>query len=71
MIAIFSRLSLPSGGLRAFLYGAAHVFDLGGTLLHERGRFGEGPRGDVVALRHDWDRALRGAWREYGQASER
>ena len=61
---------LRSPGVSAFLWGAGHVLDMGGTLARDRGRFGLGPRGDRLALQHDWARAANGAWRAYGQAPE-
>lgn len=70
MHRIFHRLHLQSPGISAFLWGAAHLLDMGGTLARDRGRFGMGPRGDALALRHDWARATDGAWRTYGQAPE-
>ena len=69
MNRIFHRLH-PRPGLSAFLWGAAHVLDMGGTLARNRGRFGMGSRGDVLALRHDFARAHHMAWRSYGQAQE-
>jgi hypothetical protein len=68
MNRIFDRLHLQRPGLQAFLWGAAHLLDMGGTLARDRGRFGMGPRGDRLALRHDWERAANGAWRAHGQA---
>ena len=70
MNGIFQRLRPPSGALSAILFGAAHAFDMGGTLAHERGRFARGPAGDLLALQNDWERAANGVWREYGQAPE-
>ena len=69
MNRIFHRLH-QSPRVSALLWGAAHVLDLGGTLVRDRGRFGMGPRGDVLALRHDVARANHMAWRAYGQAQE-
>lgn len=68
MNGIFDRLRFGGRGLSAFLFGAAHVLDLGGTLARCRGRFGRGPRGDLLALQHDWARATHAAWRDDGQA---
>jgi len=45
-------------GISALLYGVAHVLDLGGALAANRGRFGQGLRGDARALNHDWRAAL-------------
>lgn len=70
MNRIFDWLRLRGPGASAFLWGAAHVLDLGGTLAHDRGRFGQGPAGDRLALRQDWERATRAAWRYHGQAPE-
>jgi hypothetical protein len=70
MFGFINRLRASGDALSAILYGAAHAFDMGGTLAHERGRFGMGPQGDVLALRHDWARAANGAWRTYEQAPE-
>jgi hypothetical protein len=70
MNRIFDWLHGRGPGLDAFLWGAAHVFDMGGTLARDRGRFGQGPAGDRLALQHDWSRATNAAWRSYGQAPE-
>lgn len=70
MNRIFDWLNPRGPGLSAFLWGAAHVLDMGGTLARDRGRFGRGPAGDLLALRGDWERATRAAWRSYGQAPE-
>lgn len=70
MNRIFDRFDFGGRGLSAFLFGAAHLLDLGGTLARDRGRFAQGPRGDLLALQHDWARASRGAWGAYGQAPE-
>lgn len=70
MNRIFQRTSHGGRGFAAFLFGAAHVLDLGATLARTRGRFALGPRGDVQALQHDWSRATDTAWRVYGQAPE-
>jgi hypothetical protein len=70
MNRIFDRLSFGGRGVSAFLFGAAHVLDLGGTLARYRGRFAQGPRGDLLALQHDWARATHAAWRDHGQAPE-
>ncbi len=69
MTRMVHRTNSPSP-LSAFLWGAAHLLDLGGTLARDRGRFGMGRRGDTLALRHDWERASSMAWRAYGQATE-
>ena len=45
-------------GIAAILYGAAHAFDLGGTLVRHRGRFADGFAGDRRAIAGDWSRAL-------------
>jgi hypothetical protein len=70
MNRIFDLLNPAGRGFSAVLFGAAHILDMGGTLAHLRGRFGQGPRGDVLALQHDWGRATHAAWRVYGQAPE-
>ena len=70
MNRIFDRLNPGGRGFSAFLFGAAHLLDLGGTLARYRGRFAQGARGDLLALQHDWARASQAAWREYGQAPE-
>lgn len=55
--------------LQAVLFGAAHAFDMGGTLAHFRGRFALGPAGDALALQSDWDRvAQSGWWHEQAEA---
>jgi hypothetical protein len=70
MNGIFDRLNPAGRGLSAFLFGAAHVLDMGGTLARYRGRFGQGPRGDLLALQGDWARATDAALRAYGKAPE-
>lgn len=70
MRRIFDRLHLRGPGVSAFLWGAAHAFDLGGTLARGRGRFGQGQAGDWRVLRQDWTRATHAAWRSHGQAPE-
>lgn len=70
MNRIFDWLHDRGPALSAFLWGAAHVLDMGGTLARDRGRFGQGPAGDRLALKHDWSRATHAARWSYGQAPE-
>ena len=55
--------------LQAVLFGAAHAFDVGGTMAHCRGRFALGPAGDALALQSDWARVSQyGWWHEQAEA---
>lgn len=60
MLSYTSTRSRSGLGRRAaaLFYGAARAFDLGGFLGRHKGRFGQGFRGDALALRHDWSVAL-------------
>ena len=70
MNRIFNRLNPGGRGFSAFLFGAAHILDMGGTLARYRGRFAQGPRGDLLALQQDWARATHAVWRAHGKAPE-
>lgn len=70
MNRIFQHLNPGGRGLSALLFGAAHVLDMGGTLAHYRGRFAQGPRGDLLALEHDLARATEAVLRSHGKAPQ-
>ena len=60
MLSYTGTRSRDGSGRRAaaLFYGAARALDLGGFLGRHRGRFGQGFRGDALALSHDWSVAL-------------
>ena len=52
---------IPRTPAQAFLWGMAHAFDLGATLLPSAGELAGGPADDARAIGGDWRIAVRRA----------